>query len=118
MHLNHETKLELAGEALPADVQYELDGEGPEGIRISSVILKRCIHRRGEIVYHPDGDYHEARFPEYVELEIFNLLNGRQLRALAEEINADLVEKNRNDAMNEPNVIKYNFPTNFPGARL
>lgn len=116
----YETKLELAGEDYPALVQYELDGdEGANAICISNVILRRCVAQRGDVVYHPDGDYHIVNFPEYIYLEIFNWLKGSQLKAIAEEIYADIEEKNWNEIMNEPRqYVPRNFPTNFPGVRL
>ena len=115
----YETKLELAGEDYPALVQYELDGgDGANAICISNVILRRCVAQRGDVVYHPDGDYHIVNFPEYIYLEIFDWLKGSQLKAIAEEIYADIEEKNWDEVMNEPLTIRYNAPTNFPGVRL
>jgi hypothetical protein len=116
----YETRLELAGEDYQALVQYELDeGDGANAICISNVILRRCVAQRGDVVYHPDGDCHLVNFPEYIYLEIFNWLKGSQLKVIAEEIYADIEEKNWNEAMNEPRqYVPRNFPPNFPGVRL
>lgn len=114
----YETTLELAGVPMPAIIEYEIDGSGPEGILIGSVTLKRCVAQRGDVVYHPDGSFHKVTFPEYITLEITNFLRGSSIKALAEEINAALVEENWNDVMNEPARIEYNFPANYPGVQL
>jgi len=86
MTIEHQTKIELAGAEMPAIVEYGLDGPGVEDVCIESVRLRRCVAQRGDVVYHPDGDYHFARFPEFIELEIFRFLRGSQLKAIAEEI--------------------------------
>ena len=112
----YETTLELAGVPMPAIIEYEIDGNGPEGILIGSVILKRCVAQRGDVVYHPDGSFHKATFPEYITLEITNFLRASSIKALAEEIHTALAEENWNEVMNEPARINYNFPTNYPGA--
>ena len=116
----YETKLELAGESLTAIVQYEVDeGDGANAICISNVILRRCVAQRGDVVYHPDGDCHLVNFPEYIELDIFQFMKGRQLKSIAEEIYADIEENNWNEVMNEPRqYVPRNFPENFPGVRL
>lgn len=119
MYSEHKTKIELAGEEMPALVEYELDGPDVEDVMITSVRLRRCVAQRGDVVYHPDGDYHFARFPEYIELEIFQWLKGSQLKALAEEIYESLEEKNWDEVMNEPRqYVPRNYPENFPGVRL
>ena len=115
----YETRLEIVGEEMPAIIEYEIDGEGPSGILICSISLRRCVAQRGDVVYHPDGDYHIVNFPEYIYLEIFGWLKGSQLKAIAEEIYADIEEKNWDEVMNEPRqYVPRNFPENFPGVRL
>jgi len=112
----YETKLELAGEDYPALVQYELDeGDGANAICISNVILRRCVAQRGD-VYHPDGSFHKATFPEYITLDITNFLRASSIKALAEEIHEAMAEENWKEVMNEPARINYNFPTNYPGV--
>lgn len=124
---SYETTLELAGESLPAIIGYETDPLNDEGqsaadICISSVILRRCVKQRGDIAYLPDGDAYQVTFPEYIELDIFQLLGGSQLKELAEEIYESLEENNWHDVMNEPRSygprLPRNFPDNFPGVRL
>lgn len=114
------TMIELCGESMPADISYEFDeGEGANGIVINSIRIKRCVAERGGVRYHPDGDCHQVTFPEYIWLEIFQFLNGKQIKTLAEEISEHLCEMNWDDAMNEPRrVLPRNFPDNFPGVRL
>jgi len=113
----YETKLELAGEDYPALVQYELDGdECANAICISNVILRRCVAQRGDVVYHPDGSFHKATFPEYITLDITNFLRASSIKALAEEIHEAMAEENWKEVMNEPARINYNFPTNYPGV--
>ena len=119
MTIEHKTKIELAGEEMPAIVEYELDGPGVEDVCIESVRLRRCVAQRGDVVYHPDGDYHIVNFPEFIELEIFRFLRGSQLKALAEEVYASIEEKNWDEVMNEPRqYVPRNYPENFPGVRL
>ncbi len=114
--MNYETKIELSGEDLPALIEYEIDGKGPEGILVISVLLRRCVAQRGDVVYHPDGTYHKATFPEFISIDIFNFLRGSQIKSLAEAISADLADQNWNEVMNEPNYINYEFPTNYAGV--
>ncbi|MDG4549882.1 MAG: hypothetical protein P9F19_01525 [Candidatus Contendobacter sp.] len=112
----YETKIDLAGEELPAIVEYESDGPGATGILIYSVLLRRCIKERGDIAYCPDGSFYKVTFPEFISIEIFPFLNGRQLKLLAEEINANLAEQDWDETMNEPATINFNFPTNYAGV--
>ncbi len=123
----YETTLDLAGEPLPAFIQYEADPlndeeHSPADICINSVVLRRCVKQRGDIAYLPDGDAYQVRFPEYIELDIFQFLKGCQLKEIAEEIYASFEEKNWRDVMNEPRSyvprLPRNFPDNFPGVRL
>lgn len=117
MNMNkHETKIELAGEDLPAIIEYETDGPGPDGILISAVLLRRCVAQRGDVVYHPDGTHHKATFPEFISIDIFNFLRGSQIKNLAKEISDDMASHNWNELMNEPNYINYEFPTNYTGV--
>ena len=39
----YETRLEIVGEEMPAIIEYEIDGEGPSGILICSISLRRCV---------------------------------------------------------------------------
>ena len=112
----YETRLEIVGEEMPAIIEYEIDGEGPSGILICSISLRRCVAQRGDVVYHPDGSFHKATFPEYITLDITNFLRASSIKALAEEIHTALAEENWNEVMNEPARINYNFPTNYPGV--
>lgn len=116
----HETKIELCGESLPAVIGYHLDdGDGANGICIYSVRIKRCIAERGSLKWMPDGDCYTVMFHEYIWLEIFPFLNGRQIKILAEEINEHICEMNWDEVMNEPRYsLPCEFPTNFPGVRL
>ena len=112
----YETRLEIVGEAMPAIIEYEIDGEGPSGILICSISLRRCVAQRGDVVYHPDGSFHKATFPEYITLDITNFLRASSIKALAEEIHEAMAEENWKEVMNEPARINYNFPTNYPGV--
>lgn len=118
----HETSLELVGEDYSALIQYEIDPsdeeESANDICISSVVIRKCVAQRGDVVYHPDGDYHKIYFPEFIELEILYFLNGRQLKALAEEIYAEIKERCWDEVMDEPITMRYNAPTNFPGVNF
>lgn len=112
----YETRLEIVGEEMPAIIEYEIDGEGPSGILICSISLRRCVAQRGDVVYHPDGSFHKATFPEYITLDITNFLRASSIKALAEEIHEAMAEENWKEVMNEPARINYNFPTNYPGV--
>lgn len=120
----YETTLELAGESLPALVHYEADPLNDEGqsaadICISGVVLRRCVKQRGDLSYDNHGDAYLVTFPEYIELDIFQLLKSSQLKELAEEIYESLEENNWHEVMNEPRqYVPRNFPQNFPGVRL
>ena len=112
----YETRLEIVGEEMPAIIEYEIDGVGPSGILICSISLRRCVAQRGDVVYHPDGSFHKATFPEYITLDITNFLRASSIKALAEEIHEAMAEENWKEVMNEPARINYNFPTNYPGV--
>ena len=115
----YETRLEIVGEEMPAIIEYEIDGEGPSGILICSISLRRCVAQRGDVVYHQDGDCHLANFPEYITLEITQFLKGSQIKSLAEEVYESIKENNWDEVMNEPcQYVPRNFPDNFPGVRL
>lgn len=112
----HETKIDLAGEELPAMIEYEVDGPGPEGILISSVLLRRCVKERGDLSFDERGAAYKVTSPEFISTEIFPFLNGQQLKLLAEDISADLEGQNWNETMNEPNYINYDYPPNYAGV--
>ena len=116
----YETRLEIVGEEMPAIIEYETDdGNGADGILITSVVLRRCVAQRGDVVYHPDGDCHLVNFPEYITLDITQFLKGSQIKTLAEEVYESIEEKNWDEVMNEPRqYVPRNFPSNFPGVRL
>lgn len=118
--LTHETKIEVLGELRPALVEYELDGlECKDELLITAVILRHCIAERGDLRYMPDGDAYCVRFPIYEEVDIFKILNGKQLEVLADEIYFSLKEKEWDDVMiNDRPVMKWNAPTNYPGVRI
>lgn len=116
MH-EYETKIDLIAWGCETDaiVQYEPD---ENDILISSVVIRRCVKERGDLVYCPDGSHYLVRVPEYVEAEIFPVLSGKQIATLAQEIIAARAEADWSCVMNEPMTIRFNFPPQFPGVRL
>lgn len=117
----HETSISLFGEEIDALVQYEPDPDpdgGGDDILITSVVVRRCTHERGDICYSPDGQPFRVHFPKYAEVEIMPVLLGRHLAELAKQILAEREEDKWDCVMSEPMTIRYNFPTNFPGVRL
>ena len=120
MTIDHETKIELMGKDYPALVEYEFDeGQGADSILILSVTLRRCVKQRGDLDYDHHGDAYLVRTPIFISLDITQFLNGKQIKALAEEVYADIKENNWDEVMNEPRQhVPSNFPPNFPGVRL
>ena len=111
----HETRIRLLGADLDVIVQFEPD---EEDILISSVVVRRCVKERGDIAYCPDGTSYLVRFPEYVEAEVFPILSGKQIAALAAEILAEREAEDWSCVMNEPMTMRFNFPPQFAGVRL
>lgn len=81
----YETRIEIAGEELPAVIEYEPD-DGD--VLITAVILKRCVKQRGDTAYCPDGSFYKVTFPEFIQLDITKFLRGSQIKALADEISS------------------------------
>ncbi len=86
--IEHETRIEIAGEELPAVIEYEPD-DGD--VLITAVILKRCIKQRGDTAYCPDGSFYKVTFPEFIQLNITQFLRGSQIKALVDEISSAIV---------------------------
>lgn len=118
--LTHETSIEVLGESRQALVEYELDGlESKDELLITAVILRHCIAQRGDLRYMPDGDAYKVHFPLYEEVDIFRVLNGKQLEILAEEIYTSLRQQEWDDVMkNDHPKMRFNAPTNYPGVRI
>ncbi len=86
--IEHETRIEIAGDELPAVIEYEPD-DGD--VLITAVILKRCVKQRGDTAYCPDGSFYKVTFPEFIQLNITQFLRGSQIKALADEISSAIV---------------------------
>ena len=84
----HETRIEIAGVALPAVIEYEPDEDGD--ILVCSVVIKRCTAKHGDIVYHKDGSYHQAYFPEFITLDMTAFIADSTIQTLADEIRGSL----------------------------
>jgi len=113
MH-EYQTKVDLIGSEIDAIIRFEPD---EEDILISSVMVRRCVKERGDLDCSTSGNY-PVRFPKYVEAEVFPVLSGSQIAALAAEILAEREAEDWSCVMNEPMTMRFNFPPQFAGVRL
>lgn len=120
MNIDHETKIDLMGKDYPALVEYEFDeGQGADCVLILSVTLRHCVKQRGDLDYDHHGDAYLVRTPIFISLDITQFLNGKQIKALAEEVYEKIRENDWDEVMNEPRqYVPRNYPENFPGATL
>ena len=119
----HETTISFFGEEIDALVQYEPDPDpdgGGNDVLITSVVIRRCTHQRGDMLYSPDGQAFPVTFPQFAKIEIMPVLLGRQIADLAKQILAEKTEEDWSLVMNEPKGRGYaaDFPPQFPGIRL